>query len=88
MDTVTEHEMAIGMAKLGGIGVLHKNMDPDQQGKEVAKVKFNLNGLIERPIYILETDTVAEILKRREEKGYTFHYVPGYKRERQARRYY
>ena len=76
MDTVTEHEMAIAMAKLGGIGVLHKNMDPEQQGKEVAKVKFNLNGLIERPIYVLETDTVAEILKRREEKGYTFHTFP------------
>ena len=76
MDTVTEHEMAIGMAKLGGIGVLHKNMDAEQQAKEVAKVKFHLNGLIERPIFVFEKDTIAEILRRREEKGYTFHTFP------------
>jgi IMP dehydrogenase len=76
MDTVTEHAMAIAMAKLGGIGVLHKNMDIESQGREVAKVKFSLNGLIEKPIFVLETDTVAEILRRRDEKGYTFHTFP------------
>lgn len=76
MDTVTEHQMAIAMAKLGGIGVLHKNLDPERQAKEVAKVKFHLNGLIEKPIFVSENETIAEILRRREEKGYTFHTFP------------
>jgi IMP dehydrogenase len=76
MDTVTEHAMAIAMAKLGGIGVLHKNMDIESQAREVAKVKFSLNGLIEKPIFVLETDTVAEIMRRRDDKGYTFHTFP------------
>jgi IMP dehydrogenase len=76
MDTVTEHEMAIGMAKLGGIGVIHKNLDPERQAKEVAKVKFHLNGLIEKPICATESETIAQILRRREDKGYTFHTFP------------
>jgi IMP dehydrogenase len=76
MDTVTEHPMAIAMAKLGGIGVIHKNFAPADQAKEVAKVKFHLNGLIDKPICVRETDTIAEILKRREDKGYTFHTFP------------
>jgi IMP dehydrogenase len=76
MDTVTEHEMAIGMAKLGGIGVLHKNLDPERQAKEVAKVKFHLNGFIEKPIFVSEDDTIGDIFRRREDKGYTFHTFP------------
>jgi len=76
MDTVTEHLMAIAMAKLGGIGVIHKNLGPAAQAKEVAKVKFHLNGLIDKPICVHESDTIAEILKRRDDKGYTFHTFP------------
>jgi len=76
MDTVTEHAMAIAMAKLGGIGVIQKNFAPDEQAKEAAKVKFHLNGLIGKPICVRENDTIAEILKRREDKGYTFHTFP------------
>jgi IMP dehydrogenase len=76
MDTVTEHEMAIGMAKLGGIGVIHKNFDPERQAKEVAKVKFHLNGFIEKPIFVSEDDMIGDILRRREDKGFTFHTFP------------
>ncbi len=76
MDTVTEHKMGIGMALLGGIGVIHKNMSPEDQAKKVIKVKYYLNGLIDRPICVRENQTVAEILKMKEEKEYSFNTFP------------
>src|SRR5919198_3994885 len=50
MDTVTEAEMAIGMARLGGIGVIHKNMSIDRQAAEVDRVKRSESGMIMNPI--------------------------------------
>lgn len=76
MDTVTEADLAMEMAQLGGLGVIHRNMTPEKQADEVARVKFHLNALIEKPIYCSEGDTIASILKRREEKGYNFHTFP------------
>lgn len=76
MDTVTEHKMAIELAKLGGIGVIHRGMSLEEQVSQVARVKNHLNGLIEKPICVNENETVATVLKRREEKGYEFHSFP------------
>jgi hypothetical protein len=66
MDTVTEAEMAIEIAKLGGLGVIHKNFDAQEQAYQVAKVKFHLNGFIEKPICFDENTPIGEILARKE----------------------
>ncbi|WP_456430430.1 IMP dehydrogenase [Nitratifractor sp.] len=60
MDTVTEHKAAIAMARLGGIGIIHKNMDIVTQAFEVKKVKKSESGIIIDPIYIGPDATVAE----------------------------
>ena len=62
MDTVTEHRTAIMMARLGGIGVIHKNMDTESQAKEVKRVKKSESGVIIDPIFINPEATVAEAL--------------------------
>jgi len=60
MDTVTEHKAAIAMARLGGIGIIHKNMDIKSQAFEVKKVKKSESGIIIDPIFIGPDATVAE----------------------------
>jgi IMP dehydrogenase len=60
MDTVTESEMAIAIARAGGIGVLHKNMSIDRQAAEVDRVKRSESGMILKPITLRPTDTVRE----------------------------
>lgn len=76
MDTVTESDMAIEMAKLGGLGIIHRVLPPKEQSQAVAKVKFYLNGLIKKPICINQDEKVGYVLKMREEKGYKFHTFP------------
>jgi len=76
MDTVTEAKMAISMAMLGGIGVIHKNLDPEVQAQHVSHVKHHLNGLITDPITFNVGDTLETIAIRREEKGYNFNGFP------------
>ena len=60
MDTVTEEAMAIVMAQLGGIGVLHRNLDIDQQVEAVRQVKRFESGMVVNPITIAPTGTLAE----------------------------
>ena len=76
MDTVTESRMAISMAMMGGIGVIHKNLDPEAQAQHVSRVKHHLNGLISDPITFNISDTLETIAIRRTEKGYTFNGFP------------
>jgi IMP dehydrogenase len=60
MDTVTESEMAIAMARAGGIGVLHKNMSVDRQAAEVDRVKRSESGMILNPIKLSPDATLRE----------------------------
>jgi len=76
MDTVTEAPMAIGMAMLGGIGVIHKNLSPKAQAKCVAAVKHHLGGLIIDPIVFRTSDTLETIRQTKQEKGYNFNGFP------------
>lgn len=72
MDTVTEAEMAIAMAKLGGLGIIHKALSPKEQASAVSKVKHDLNGFIADPICVSLNDTVESVLNLRAAKGYKF----------------
>ncbi|MEM7454390.1 MAG: IMP dehydrogenase [Planctomycetota bacterium] len=67
MDTVTESAMAIGLAKVGGLGVIHKNMSAELQTKEVYNVKRSANGIIEDPVVLPPDATVADAQRRMEQ---------------------
>ncbi|MBK9247282.1 MAG: IMP dehydrogenase [Ignavibacteria bacterium] len=62
MDTVTESDMAIGIAREGGMGVIHKNMSIARQADEVDKVKRSESGMILHPIVLKSNDTVQDAL--------------------------
>jgi IMP dehydrogenase len=63
MDTVTESEMAISIAREGGIGILHKNMTIEKQAEEVDRVKRSESGMIQKPITLSPHQTVGEALE-------------------------
>eukprot|EP00979_Chaetoceros_neogracilis_P013255 scaffold3751_cov300-Chaetoceros_neogracile.AAC.6 len=71
MDTVTEAKMAIHMALMGGIGIIHSNFSMQDQAAEVLKVKKFKNGFITDPVCLSPQDTVADVLKIKEEMGYS-----------------
>jgi hypothetical protein len=70
MDTVTEHNMAIHIALLGGLGVIHHNCSQDDQAEMVRKVKRFENGFILDPIVISPKTTVAEAKALKEKWGF------------------
>lgn len=63
MDTVTEHRLAITMAQEGGIGILHKSMDTEDQARNVRMVKKYESGVVKDPITVSPDTTVAELLR-------------------------
>jgi IMP dehydrogenase len=72
MDTVTEWRMAVTMARVGGIGVLHKNLSPEDQAKEVQRVKRAESGMVLDPVTVRPTDTLRtslEVMRRHDVSG-------------------
>ena len=63
MDTVTESKMAIGLAALGGIGIIHKNNSPEEQAEEVRRVKKFESGIVRDPITIKSTNTIGDLIQ-------------------------
>jgi len=71
MDTVTEARLAIALAQLGGIGVVHKNMTPEAQAAEVRKVKRFEAGIISDPVAVGPDDPVRRAIRLRDEHGFS-----------------
>jgi len=69
MDTVTEARLAIAMAQAGGIGVIHRNLDPSEQAEEVRKVKRFESGMVVNPITIFPDETLADALALMRQHG-------------------
>ena len=76
MDTVTEADMAIGMALNGGLGLVHYNMSQRQQVKEVTRVKHHVHGLIQDPICFTADKLIGDVLITIEEKNFQFRTFP------------
>ena len=76
MDTVTEANMAIAMAKLGGIGVIHRGMKIKKQVTMVKRVKLHRNGLIVKPYSVKPHKTLAQVRKLQARKGFGFDSFP------------
>jgi IMP dehydrogenase len=69
MDTVTEARLAIAMAQEGGIGIIHKNMTPKDQAREVAKVKRFESGVVRDPITIPPTTKIRDVMALSQQHG-------------------
>jgi len=76
MDTVTESRMAIAMALNGGLGVIHYNMTPKDQVKEVARVKRHIHGLIQDPITVAPETFIGDVLAMIETRKFAFSTFP------------
>ena len=62
MDTVTEHRMAIALARLGGLGIIHRNLPADEQAAQVDRVKRSESGMISHPVTLRPHNTVGDAL--------------------------
>ena len=69
MDTVTEARLAIAIAQEGGMGIVHKNLTPQQQAAEVARVKRYESGVLRDPVIITPTHTVRQVMAMSDELG-------------------
>jgi IMP dehydrogenase len=69
MDTVTESRLAIAIAQEGGMGIIHKNLTPQQQAHEVSKVKRYESGVLRDPVVITPEHTVSQVLELSEQLG-------------------
>src|SRR5690606_14779292 len=76
MDTVTEAPMAIALSLNGGMGLIHYNMPPKAQVKEVSRVKRHIQGLIQDPISIAPDKHVGDVLDLIEDKSFAFRTFP------------
>src|SRR3989338_7743423 len=76
MDTITDHRLAIALANEGGLGIIHMGGTPQEQAQEVNRVKYFLQGRIDKPIVVYETESVDSVLRRREEKDWRFNSFP------------
>ena len=76
MDTVTESRMAIAMALNGGLGLIHYNMPESEQLKQVSRVKYHVQGLIQDPIKVSPDLHIADVLELIEEKRFGFSTFP------------
>lgn len=76
MDTVTEGNMAICMAMLGGIGIIHKNLAAETQARMVAQVKHHLNGLIVDPEMFRASDTIEKVMMEKRTRKFNFSGFP------------
>lgn len=78
---ITECELAIGLAKEGGIGIIHQNLSPVSQAYQVAKVKGHLKGCVETPETFYEDETLEQILNKIREEGFKYSNFPILDRE-------
>ena len=70
MDTVTEARLAIAIAQEGGLGFIHKNMTIEQQAEEVRKVKIYEAGIVQQPVTVTPTTTLADVKLLTERNGF------------------
>ena len=71
MDTVTEARLAIAMAQEGGIGIIHKNLTPEQQAEEVRRVKKYESGVVSEPVTCTPNTTVGEVRSLAQRHGFS-----------------
>ncbi|HEX2861602.1 MAG TPA: IMP dehydrogenase, partial [Lacunisphaera sp.] len=76
MDTVTESRMAIAMALNGGLGLIHYNLPPKDQIKEIARVKHHVHGLIQDPMTVSPEMSVGDVLQIIEQRRFEFRTFP------------
>lgn len=70
MDTVTEAELAIALAQEGGLGFIHKNMPPERQAEEVARVKRFESGMVTHPVTVHPETSIAEVRRLARRNGF------------------